>query len=231
MQNHFKVIAMRLYPLAIIPLFLAVIALIIAGVSGGYLLPLTAALAVATVLVTLGIIFQYAKPFTETKQVPIENFYLWADIGESGAELRRLSPEDVEAATRIASADLGSLSSNAKLLNARISLLIGRDGFGELTREKFNEQTEKLSEDLRWITKKLKKGFKAEILNSIEQCASRADRIANKLYDFQRGKSEVVHIYTEPLRRASEKLSSDLRLAFVNISNFMKTAQAGSESS
>ena len=222
---------MRPHPLVIIPLFLAVIALIIASGTSGYLLPLTAGLATATVLVVLGIISQYMKPPPEVKQVPIENFYLWADIGESGAELRRLSPGDVEAATRIASADLGSLSSNADLLNSRISLLLGRDGFEELTQEKFNGQTEKLSADLRGITKQLKKGFQAEILSSIEQCASQADRIANKLYDFQRGKSEVVHIYVEPLRRAAEKLSSDLRLAFVNISNFMKSAPAGSESS
>lgn len=222
---------MRPHPLVIIPLFLAVIALIIASGTSGYLLPLTAGLAAATVLVVLGIISQYMKPPAEVKQVPIENFYLWADIGESGAELRRLSPGDVEAATRIASADLGSLSSNADLLNSRISLLLGRDGFEELTQEKFNGQTEKLSEDLRGITKQLKKGFQAEILSSIEQCASQADRIANKLYDFQRGKSEVVHVYVEPLRRAAEKLSSDLRLAFTNISNFVKSAPAGSESS
>lgn len=210
---------------------MAVIALIIASGTSGYLLPLTAGLAAATVLVVLGIISQYMKPPAEVKQVPIENFYLWADIGESGAELRRLSPGDVEAATRIASADLGSLSSNADLLNSRISLLLGRDGFEELTQEKFNGQTEKLSEDLRGITKQLKKGFQAEILSSIEQCASQADRIANKLYDFQRGKSEVVHVYVEPLRRAAEKLSSDLRLAFTNISNFVKSASAGDESS
>jgi len=222
---------MRTHLIVIIPLFLAMIALVIAGGTSGYFLPLTVGLAVATAFVAFAIIFQYTRPPPEVKQVPIENFYIWSDIGESGAELRRLSPGDVEAATRIASADLGSLSSNADLLNSRISLLLGREGFEELTREKFNSQTEKLSEDLRGITKQLKKGFQAEILSSIEQCASQADRIANKLYDFQRGKSEVVHIYAEPLRRAAEKLSSDLRLAFVNISNFMKSTPAGPESS
>ncbi len=221
---------MRPHPLAIIPLFLAVIALVIAGGAGGYLLPLTAALSVATVFLAFAIIFQYTRPPPDVKQVPVENFYLWADIGESGAELSRLSPEDAEAAMRIASADLGSLSSNADLLNARISLLLGKEGFEELTREKFNGQTENLSEDLHGIVKQLKKGLQAEILSSIEQCASQADRIANKLYDFQQGKSEVVHIYTEPLRRAAEKLSSDLRLAFVNISNFLRIAPAGFES-
>lgn len=224
---------MRPHPLAIIPLFLAVIALIIAGMAGstsGYLLPLIAGLSVATVFLAFAIIFQYTRPPPEVKQVPVENFYIWTDIGESGAELRRLSPEDIEAATRIVSTDLGSLSSNADLLNARISLLLGKEGFEELTREKFNGQTERLSEDLRGIVKQLKKGLQAEILSSIEQCASQADRIANKLYDFQQGKSEVVHIYSEPLRRAAEKLSSDLRLAYVNISNFLRIAPAGYES-
>lgn len=222
---------MRFHPIVIIPLFLAVTALVMTSGASGYLVPLTVGLATATLLVAIAIIFQYMKPFTETKQVAIENFSLWADIGEPGADLRRFSPEDVEAATRIASADLGSLSSNADLLHARISLLLGREGFEELMQEKFNEQTEKLSENLRGITQQLKKGFRAEILGSIEQCASQVDRIANKLYDFQREKSEVVHIYVEPLRRAAEKLSSDLRLASVNISNFMKSAPAGPESS
>ncbi len=222
---------MRPHPLIIVPLFLAVIALVITSGTSGYLLPLAAGLSVATVFLAFAVIFQYTRPPPDVKQVPVENFYLWADIGESGAELSRLSLGDVEAATRIVSADLSALSSNADLLNARISLLLGREGFEELTREKFNLQTEKLSEDLRGITRQLKKEFQAEILSSIEQCASQADRIANKLYDFQRGKSEVIHTYAEPLRRAAEKLSSDLRLAFVNISNFMKSSQAGFESS
>lgn len=224
---------MRLHPIAVIPLFLAAVALAIAGGTRGYLLPLTVGLAAATVLVALATIFQYVRPSAEVKQVPVENFSLWADIGEPGAELRRLSPDDLEAAVRIANADLGSLSSNAGLLNARISLLLGRPEFVELTQEKFDEQTGRLSRDLHAAVKRLGTGkdFSAEVLNLIEQCASQADRIANKLYDFQRGKPELVHIYTEPLRRAAEKLSRDLRLVFTNVSDFVKGASAKSESS
>jgi hypothetical protein len=224
---------MRIHPIAVIPLFLAVIALVMAGGTGGYLLLLTTGLAAAAVLVSLATISQYARSPAEVKQVPIENFSLWADIGEPGAELRRLSPDDLEAAVRIANADLGSLSSNADLLNARISLLLGRPEFVELTQEKFDGQTGHLSQDLRTVVKKLRTGkeFSAGVLDLIERCASQADRIANKLYDFQRGKPELVHIYVEPLRRAAEKLSRDLRLVFTNVSDFMKNASAQSESS
>lgn len=220
--------SMRFHPIAIIPLFLAAVALVMAGGAGGPLLPLTAGLAAATVLVALATLFQYLKPRAEVRQVPIENFSLWADVGEPGAELERLSPDDVEAATRIAGADLGSLSSNADLINDRIALLLGRPEFEELTQEKFNEQTEKLAHDLRAAVEKLREGLRGEVLNPVEQCASQADRIANKLFDFQRGKPELVHIYIEPLRRAAEKLSRDLRLASQNISNFIKSASKSS---
>ena len=224
---------MRLHPIVVLPLFLAVVALVMAGGAGGHLLPLTAGLAAATVLVTLATIFQYARPSAEVRQVPVENFYFWADVGEPGAELRRLSFGDLEAAMRIANADLGSLSSNADLLNARISLLLGRPEFVELTQEKFDEQTGRLSQDLRAVVKKLGVGreLSAEVLDLIERCASRADRIANKLYNFQRGKPELVYIYLEPLRRAAEKLSHDLRFFFTNVSDFMKSASTESKSS
>lgn len=217
---------MRISPFAALPIFLALIALVLVGGTSGPLSPLTMGIAVATVLVAFAILYQHVRPPTKVGQVPVENFSLWADVGEPAVELRRLSPGDVEVAVRIANADLSSLSSNAELLNSRISLLLGRPEFKELTREKMNLQTEGLSQSLREIVKKsgAEKKFSPEALSSIEQCAAQADRIANKLYDFQRRKPELVHIYMEPLRRAAEKLSSDLRLAFKNVSNFMKGA-------
>ncbi len=241
---------MRFNPIAVIPLFLAAVALVIAGKEGGYSLLLTAVLAAAAVFISLVTIFRsgrpsvevkqppvenfrYAKPSIDVKQVSIEDFSLWVDIEGPGSELRRLSPDDLEAAMRITNADLSSLSSNADLLNARISLLLGRPEFVELTQEKFDEQTGCLSQDLRIALKKLGTGkeLSAEVLNLIERCASQADRIANKLYDFQRGKPELVQIYTEPLRRAAEKLSRDMRLVFTNVSDFVKSTSTESQSS
>lgn len=241
---------MRFNPIAVIPLFLAAVALVIASKAGGYSLLLTAVLAAVAVFISLVTIFrygrpsvevkqppvenfQYAKPSVDVKQVSIEDFSLWVDVEGPGSELRRLSPDDLEAAMRITNADLSSLSSNADLLNARISLLLGRPEFVELTQEKFDEQTGCLSQDLRIALKKLGTGkeLSAEVLNLIERCASQADRIANKLYDFQRGKPELVQIYTEPLRRAAEKLSRDMRLVFTNVSDFVKSTSTESKSS
>lgn len=219
---------MRLSIIAILPLLLAFIALVMAGGTGGQLLPLTVGIAVATALVAIATLFLYTKPSTEVKHIPVENFFLWTDVGEPAVELRRLDPNDVGAAMRIAGADLGSLSSNVDLLGARLSLLIGRHGFEELTQEKLRKRTDNLSQDLRKIVKTLStaKEFSKETLNSIEQCASEADRIANKLFDFQRGKPEIVHIYVEPLRRAAEKLSRDMRSTAKNLSNFIKSTSS-----
>jgi len=224
---------MRFHPIAVVPLLLAAVALVMAGKADEYSLLLTAMLVAAVVVISLAMIFRYVRPSIDVKQVPLENFSLWADVGEPGAELRHLSPDDLKAAMRITNADLGSLSSNADLLNARISLLLGRPEFAQLAQEKFDEQTGRLSQDLHVVVKKLGTGKEpsAEVLDSIEWCASQADRIANKLYDFQRGKPELVHTYTEPLRRATEKLSRDLRLVFKNVSDFVKSALTESKSS
>ena len=241
---------MRFHPIAVIPIFLAAVALVMASEAGGYFLLLTAVLAAAAVFISLVTIFRYAKPSVEVKQapvenfryakpsidvkqIPVENFSLWADVGEPGAELRHLSPDDLEAAVRIANSDLGSLSSNVDLLNARISMLLGKPEFVELTQKKFDEQTGRLSQDFHAAVKKLgtEKELSVEVLNLIERCASQADRVANKLYDFQQGKPELVHTYLEPLRRAAEKLSRDLRLVFTNVSDFMKSASTESKSS
>lgn len=212
---------MRVYPLAIIPLLLAIAALIMGGFAGSQMY-LIIGLAVAAFLVTVATLFQYTRSSYEAKQVPVENFSIWADVGEPAAELRRLNFADVGAAMRIAAADLGSLSANAELLDARISILLGKEGFDELRQEKLHQSLRNLASDVNAIVQKLRtaKIFPAETVNLLEQCASQSDRIANKLFEFERGKSEVVRIYVEPLRRAAEKLSRDLRLASANMANF-----------
>lgn len=216
---------MRISPFAIISIVLVLIALVLVLITSG-LSPLTMGVATATALVVLTMLYLGVRHPVRSGPVPVENFSLWADVGEPAAELRRLSPDDVEAAVRIANADLGALSSNAKLLNSRISLLIGRPEFEGLTREKMDLQMEDLFRSLRESVKKLsaKKRFSPEALSSLERCAAQAGQIANKLYDFQRGKPELVHIYLEPLCRAAEKLSRDLKRAFENMSDFMKGA-------
>ncbi|MDI6643306.1 MAG: hypothetical protein QMD95_04580 [Candidatus Hodarchaeaceae archaeon] len=216
---------MRIPPISILPLTLALIALVIAGYTTGLSMYVTIGLAAATVLVGIAVIFQYVGS-PETKQVPLENFSLWADVGEPGAELKRLSPDDIAPAVRIASADLGSIATNAELLGARISLLVGREGFEGLGEEKLHRQVENIARDLNAVVKKLRatNGFPPKTMALLEQHAAQSDRIANKLFGFERGKSEVVHIYVEPLRRAAEKLSRDLRLASANMSDFVQGA-------
>lgn len=224
---------MRFHPIAVIPMLLAAVALVMGVKAGGNFLPLTAVLAAAAVIISLAAILRSAGPSIRAKQVPVESFTFWADVREPGAELRHLNPDDLKAAMRIAKADVGSLSSNADLLSTRVSLLLGRPEFVKLIQEKFDGQTERLAQDLHAIVKRLGTGkeLSVEVLNLIERCASQADRIANKLYDFQRGKPEFVHTYMEPLRRAAEKLSHDLRLVFTNVLDFVKSASTESESS
>ena len=193
-------------------------------------MPLTIAVATAAVLVTFAAFYQSKKPPVEIANIPIENFSLWTDVGEPAAGLRRLGGGQIESAFRITSADLNSIASNAGLLSERLSILIGRHGFDELTQSKLHRNAYSLLEDIRSVVKKMMsgegrstEGFQ-RLLDSIEGCAAQADRIANKLYDLQRGRPEVIMAYTDPLRRAAEKLSRDLRLANANLRDYIKGA-------
>lgn len=221
---------MRIPLFATAALIVALAALVVSGSAGGELLPLTIGAAAGAVLVALAAFYQSRKPPVEIEHIPVENFSLWTDIGEPAAGLRRLGEGQTESAFRITSTDLSSLASNAGLLSERLSILIGRHGFDELTRSKLHRNAYSLLEDIRSVAKKMRSGGGRStedvqrLLDSIEGCAAQADRIANKLFDFQRGKSEVIRTYTDPLRRAVEKLSGDLRLANANLRNYLKGA-------
>jgi hypothetical protein len=213
---------MRIHPIVFVPFFIALAGLIIAMSAAGLQIYLTACLAVAIVFVAIAVMFQYSRSSSEAKQIPLENFSIWADVGEPAAELRRLNFGDTVAAVRMVTADLGSLSANAELLGARISMLLGKEGFEDLRQEKLHKSFKNLASGVNAIVEKLRatNEFPVETVTSLEQCASQSDRMANKLFEFEHGKSEVVRIYVEPLRRAAEKLSRDFRLASANLANF-----------
>lgn len=188
----------------------------------------TIGIAIAAILVSMSTFYLQNKPPAEVARIPLENFTLWADVGESAAGIQRVGEGDVESAMKIASTDFGSLASNSWLLSERLSILMGKHGFDELTRSKLNRGAYSLTEDIRSCIKKLKSGegrstdSVRKLLDNIEGCASQADRIANKLYDFERGKPEIIKVQTEPLRRAAEKLSRDIRQGNTNLRNFLK---------
>ena len=221
---------MRIPIFATAALIVAIVALLVSGQAGGDFLPLTIAVATAAVLVTFAAFYQSKKPPVEIANIPIENFSLWTDVGEPAAGLRRLGGGQIESAFRITSADLNSIASNAGLLSERLSILMGRHGFDELTQSKLHRNAYSLLEDIRSVVKKMmsSEGRSTEgiqrLLDSIEGCAAQADRIANKLYDLQRGRPEVIMAYTDPLRRAAEKLSRDLRLANANLRDYIRGA-------
>lgn len=188
----------------------------------------TVGIATAAILVSIATFYIQNKPPAEVARIPLENFTLWADVGEPAAGIRRIGEGDVDSAMKIASTDFSSLASNSWLLSERLSILMGKHGFDELTRSKLNRGAYSLTEDIRSMMKKLKssEGRSTEgvrkLLDNIEGCASQADRIANKLYDFERGKPEITKVQTEPLRRAAEKLSRDLRQGNTNLRNFLR---------
>jgi len=215
---------MRLYPLATIPLALSLAAIVLSASTQGPQLYLTVGVAGATFLVSAAILFTYGRRSTEAKQIPLENFSLWADVGEPAAELKRLSLGDGIAAAHIASTDLASLAANAELLQSRSYMLVGRPGFESLLEEKIHRRVENVANDINAITKKINstRGLSNELIPQIEQCAAQADRVANKFFELEGGKPEVIYLYLEPLRRATEKLSRDLRQASLNISKYLQ---------
>ena len=215
---------MRLYPLAIIPLALSLAAIVLSVSTQGPQFYLTVGVAGATFLVSAAILFTYGRRSTEARQIPLENFSLWADVGEPAAELRRLSLGDSVAAAHIASTDLASLAANAELLQSRAYMLVGKAGFESLLEEKIHRRVENVANDINAITKKINstRSLSNDLIPQIEQCAAQADRVANKFFELEGEKPEVVYLYLEPLRRAAEKLSRDLRQASLNISKYLQ---------
>ncbi|MEM4201997.1 MAG: hypothetical protein QW786_02175 [Candidatus Hadarchaeum sp.] len=214
---------MRLYPLAIIPLVLSLGAIVVSGINPGPQTYLTLGVAGATFLVSAAILFAYSRKSTEAKQIPLENFSLWADVGEPASELRRLSQGETFAAAQIAATDLDSLAANAELLQARTYMLVGKVGFESVTEEKMHRRVEVLVNDINRISRSISvsKELTKEVIPQLEQCAAQAERIANRFFELEEGKPETIYIYLEPLRRAAEKLSRDLKMAATNISKYL----------
>ncbi|MEM2890549.1 MAG: hypothetical protein QW358_04360, partial [Candidatus Hadarchaeum sp.] len=184
---------------------------------------LTLGVAGATFLVSAAILFAYSRKSTEAKQIPLENFSLWADVGEPASELRRLSQGETFAAAQIAATDLDSLAANAELLQARTYMLVGKVGFESVTEEKMHRRVEVLVNDINRISRSISvsKELTKEVIPQLEQCAAQAERIANRFFELEEGKPETIYIYLEPLRRAAEKLSRDLKMAATNISKYL----------
>ena len=214
-----------IYPIAASVFALA--AFITAAFSSGYILPIALGVASAACLVSFATFTLYQGP-AKVKEIPIENFSLWADIGEPATGLSRCGAGEFLPAMKMACADLGSLALNSKLLNSRVSMLVGKPDFEGIVKEGLNVYTRNLARDLQRVVESLSSEVTSAdrvpgILSLIESCASQTDRIANKFYEFGREKPEAVRVQVEPLRRAAEKLSRDLRLAHTNIADYMKT--------
>lgn len=210
------------------PLFalgVALIAVVVAITSG----PLALGVAIATLIVAMAVVYQYTyvgKP--REKELPLEDFSWWADIGEPLFRLKSASSVDRAAACQLVASDLKILHKNASLLHGRLSLLSGRREFEDFPGFLLTE-TQQASGALHELIETCEREveLKPEIHRTLERIASRLDRVANKLYEFERGRSEVVKTYVDPLRRASEKLSRDLRKAASNLFQFVKCMGEG----
>jgi hypothetical protein len=219
--------AMKLQPLGILPFAAAIVAVVVAAIFHSIE---TLAVALPSVLLGVAVLYLYSKPpEVAPKGIQLENFSIWADIGEPGAELRRLEPNDIWSAVRVMKADLNTLSANAALLDKRILMLIGRENFDGLARYDLQGDARKVARKTADIGNKMEVDgkFPSETIPTLEQSAALLDRAANKLFEFERGKPETVHIYVDPLKRAAEKLSRDMRQATSNITSFSKGAEKG----
>jgi len=219
--------AMKLQPLAFLPFGVGIVAVVIA--LWAQQLPFFG-VSMATVVIGIAVIYLYSKP-TEValKGIQLENFSIWADIGDPGAELQRLEPNDLWSAVRVMRADLDTLSTNASLLGKRVSMLLGKENFGGLSRYDIQGDARKVAQRTSSLASRMESDgkFPSETTTILEQSAALLDRAANKLFEFERGKPETVHIYVDPLKRAAEKLSKDMRQATSNISDFSKSAAKG----
>ena len=220
---------MKFQPLAFVPFGMGIVALAVAIVAAPAE-PLFLGVALATVMIGIAVIYLYGKPpELAPKGIQLENFSIWADIGEPGAELQRLEPNDMWSAVRVMKTDLDTLSANAALIGKRILMLIGRDNFDGIARHDLQGDARKVARKTSDLAKKMEADgkFPSETIPILEQNAALLDRVANKLFEFEHGKPEMVHIYVDPLKRAAEKLSKDMRQATSNIASFSKGAEKG----
>lgn len=209
----------------VLSLGVAVIALIAAASTGSLMV---IGMALATVAVAMAVIYQYtSSPKFREEEIPLEDFSWWADVGEPAASLKNLTGESPLVA-QIISTDLKNIARNADLLSKRIALLVGRRDFDGISKEDHAGNASKIADTLSEVVQVAERdGTIPPILyKSLEHHAAALDRTANRLFEFQKGKSEEIHIYVEPLRRASEKMSRDLRKAASNIFKFEKRTKA-----
>jgi hypothetical protein len=167
-------------------------------------------------MIGIAVIYLYGKPpELAPKGIQLENFSIWADIGEPGAELQRLEPNDMWSAVRVMKTDLDTLSANAALIGKRILMLIGRDNFDGIARHDLQGDARKVARKTSDLAKKMEADgkFPSETIPILEQNAALLDRVANKLFEFEHGKAE--------------KLSKDMRQATSNIASFSKGAEKG----
>ncbi|MEW6592724.1 MAG: hypothetical protein AB1305_03440 [Candidatus Hadarchaeota archaeon] len=220
---------MKIQPLAFIPFGIGVAASIF-GVAVGSLPFVGAGMAIT--ILGIAIIYLYGKPApVAPKGIPLEDFSLWADVGEPGAELGRLDPSDNWTAVRIAKADLDAISTNADLLSRRARMILGKEHFGGLVREDIQGDSQRVAQRTSELAKKIETDgkFPPDTIQTLEKNAAILDRVANKLFAFERGKPEIVHVYTDPLKRAAEKISRDLRQAATNIKKFTEPKKSSPE--
>jgi len=204
--------------LALLAAFIAVIVAILTG-------PLAFGVALATLAVAIAVAYQYVYvPKPKEEEIPLEDFSWWADIGEPFSGLKVLDSGDTIVAAQLVASDLKTLQKNAGLLNQRLSLLVGRREFEEFPGDLLTDESQHATNTLAELAKmcEQKGELKPELYKSLERSASRLDRVANKLFEFERGRSELVKTYVDPLRRAAEKLSKDLRKAASNLFKFEK---------
>jgi hypothetical protein len=210
---------------------LALGAALVGLIGAVYAGPLAIGVALATLAVAIAVIYQYtitSRP--QEEEIPLEDFSWWIDGGEPVADLKNLKPEEASLAIQIVSSDLKNLSKNSDLLGRRLALLIGRRDFEGLSESDYSGEARKVANSLSELAQGMEKrgALQPGFYRLLEQHASRLDRMANKLYEFERGRSETIRVYIDPLRRASEKLSRDLRKAASNAFKFEKrTKPAG----
>jgi len=220
---------MRVSPFATIAFALSLLGLGLAVGGTGELRPLIVGATAAVVLASLAVLI-YTIPRIDTHGIRVEDFDTWVELGETAAGLRGMKSRNKQAAAQIVAADMNSLKINAELLDSRLSFLYGKHGYDKLTRDKLHNEAKRLAKIVRKNAKNIAvlENWSSEkmlvMLEEFESCASRYDRIANKLHDYEKERPEIVKANLEPLRRTAEKLSTNLRAGHTDLENYLKRA-------
>ena len=203
-------------------LIVAVIAVAAAAISGT---PQMIGIALATLLVAMASVYLYVSSYPRRKELPIEDFSWWTDVGEPLSSLRRgaINPMAIPSAVL---SDLRPIRTNVELLFQRLRLIVGRRDFLDMPSGELMTEMDTVRSFLRVMMQRIERRMEVDpnLHEMLADLASRMKKIHERLSGYAQTKPDILRTYLDPLVRAAARLAGDFETASANYRAFIGSA-------